>query len=245
MAPALAAGRRVETLFLDAGGVVLHPNWDRVAQALARVGVTTDAERLFAADLRAKHELDRPANARAASDDARTAQHFASVLRHAGLAPSAALDAALAEVRRYHAERNIWEGVPDEVRPALGRLRRLGLTIVMVSNANGTLAEHLKRLDLARFFDLVLDSYVEGVEKPDPLIFRRALERSGADPARTLHVGDLYYVDVAGARAAGIEAWLLDAADLYAGVDCERVRSLDDLATRLNPAGECHVPEGP
>jgi HAD superfamily hydrolase (TIGR01549 family) len=224
---------RLETLFLDAGGVVVHPNWARVAETLGRHGVRVEAQVLFAADLRAKHDLDLPANARAASDDARTAQHFACVLDHAGLTPSPASDAALAEVRRFHAERNIWEWVPDDVPPALERLRGLGVPLVMVSNANGTLHAHLERLGIAHFFDVVLDSYIEGVEKPDPLIFRRALERAHAAPETTLHVGDVYNVDVLGARAAGIEAWLLDAANLYGGVDCERVRSLDDLADRL------------
>ena len=63
-----------------------------------------------------------------------------------------------------------------------------------------------------RYFDHILDSWVEKVEKPDPRFFTRALERAGADPATTLHVGDLYYVDVRGARAAGLEAWLFDVA---------------------------------
>jgi putative hydrolase of the HAD superfamily len=236
MAGALRAGGAVETLFLDAGGVVLHPNWMRVAETLGRHGIEIDGLALFAADLRAKHELDRPANARAVSDDARTALHFACVLKHAGLAHTEATDAALAEVRRFHAERNIWEWVPEDVPPALARLRGLGLRLVMVSNANGTLHAHLERLGIARHFDLILDSFLEGVEKPDPLIFRRALERSGADPTTTLHVGDLYHVDVMGARAAGIEAWLLDAADLYVDADCPRVRSLGELATKLGSA---------
>ena len=44
-----------------------------------------------------------------------------------------------------------------------------------------------------------------------------------------MHVGDLYHVDVVGARAAGIQPVLLDAAGLYDECDCARVRSLDGL----------------
>ena len=53
-------GRRaIETVFLDAGGVLVHPNWVRVAGALARHGVAVDAGRLIAAEPRAKLEMDR------------------------------------------------------------------------------------------------------------------------------------------------------------------------------------------
>ena len=76
----------------------------------------------------------------------------------------------------------------------------------------------------------MLDSADEGVEKPDPRLFEIALARSGARAETTLHVGDLYSVDVVGARSAGLHAVLLDAADLYEEIDCPRVRSLDHLA---------------
>ena len=48
-----------------------------------------------------------------------------------------------------------------------------------------------------------------------------------------MHVGDLYYVDVAGARASGLQAMLIDPLGLYESFDVERVRTLDDLAGRL------------
>ena len=48
-----------------------------------------------------------------------------------------------------------------------------------------------------------------------------------------MHVGDLYHVDVAGARASGLQAMLLDPLGLYEGYDVERVRTLDELAGRL------------
>jgi HAD superfamily hydrolase (TIGR01549 family) len=224
---------KVETLFLDAGGVVVHPNWSRVAEALVRHGTPATAAVLATADLKAKHDLDVPEIVQTSSDDDRVDLYFSRVLAHAGIPRGRATEAALLEMRRYHAENNLWEWVPDGVRPALDRLRRMGLRLVLVSNANGTLHAHMQRLGLAPLFELMLDSCVEGIEKPDPRIFTRALERSHAERATTLHVGDLYHVDVVGARAAGIAAMLFDPADLYSRADCERVGSLDELATRL------------
>jgi putative hydrolase of the HAD superfamily len=71
------------------------------------------------------------------------------------------------------------------------------------------------------------------VEKPDPRLFEIALERAGARAETTLHVGDFYWIDVRGARAAGVHPVLLDAAWLYDAADCPRVRSLGELADRL------------
>jgi putative hydrolase of the HAD superfamily len=57
----------------------------------------------------------------------------------------------------------------------------------------------------------VLISDGEGVSKPDPEIFRRALERLGTNASDAVFVGDHPDVDVSGARAAGMKAvWRRD-----------------------------------
>jgi putative hydrolase of the HAD superfamily len=225
--------RPVETLFLDAGGVLVLPNWTRVSQALARYGVQASPDALGRADAFARRELDAPTMTRATNDAQRGWHYFNLVLKHAGIALSDATDAALAELKAYHEAENLWEQVPADVPRALARLRASGLQLVVVSNANGKLRFLMERLGLAPAFDVMLDSHVEGVEKPDPRLFQIALERSGGRPETTLHVGDLYHVDVVGARAAGLRAVLFDAAGLYPEADCPRVRSLTDLAEGL------------
>jgi len=225
--------RRPDTVFLDAGGVLVFPNWVRVSDELARHGVLAGADALAAAEPRAKREMDRSATIRATDDQRRGWLYFNLVLTHAGVPLSAATDAALAALHTYHAEHNLWETVPDDVVPALERLRALGLRLVIVSNANGTLHAVFARLGLAARVDVLFDSHRERVEKPDPRLFEIALERSGARAETTVHVGDLYHVDVVGARAAGLGAVLIDAADLYPDADCPRVRSLGQLCDRL------------
>jgi putative hydrolase of the HAD superfamily len=223
----------IETVFLDAGGVLVNPNWSRVAEAMGRHGVRVGADALAAAEPHAKRQLDTGAPVQATSDAARSWLYFDLVLQQAGVALSARTQAALAELAGYHAKHNLWESVPAGVPEALERLRAAGRRLVVVSNANGTLRAHFARLDLARHFDVLIDSFDEGVEKPDPRIFQRALERAGARKETTLHAGDFYSVDVVGARAAGLEAWLVDAAGLYADHDCTRVPSLPALVDRL------------
>jgi HAD superfamily hydrolase (TIGR01549 family) len=228
---------RIETLFLDAGGVLVSPNWTRVATHLAAHGVSVDAARLEAADAPARFELDTPENLRASSDGRKRWVFMELVLTHAAVALSDRTEAALREVRAYHDQHNLWETIPDEVPEALRRLRAIGLRLAVVSNANGTVRALFDRVGLRPLVDLVLDSWEEKVEKPDPRFFELALSRMNARPETTVHVGDLYEADVRGARNAGIEPVLLDRSGLYPDVDCRRVTSLLELADWLEGRG--------
>ena len=226
----------VETVFLDAGGVLVYPNWTRVSDALRRHGVDVTAEALAAAEPHAKHQLDVGGTIAATNDASRGWLFFDLILTHAGIPLTERTTAALEELHEYHRERNLWELVPTHVSPTLEALRARGLTLAVVSNANGTLCRHFDRLGLTAAFSCVLDSCDVQVEKPDPRIFEIALERSGARPETTIHVGDIYHVDVVGARSAGIRPVLLDEAGLYESADCPRIRSLPkllDLIPRL------------
>ena len=227
----------LETVFLDAGGVLIYPNWWRISDALAAQGVAVPPEALIEADPPARRELDDRGVIGGTTDATRGWLFFDLVLAHAGVARSDATAAALTELHRYHTASNLWEYVPAYVVPFLETLRGRGLRLVVVSNANGTLLKHMDRLDLTRRFDCVLDSADEGVEKPDPRFFDIALARSGARKDTTIHVGDLYHVDVVGARNAGLRGVLLDEANLRPDADCPRVQSLDELARRI-AAGE-------
>jgi HAD superfamily hydrolase (TIGR01509 family) len=223
----------LKNVFLDAGGVLLFPNWVRISEALARHGVTVSPGTLAAAEPHAKRTLDRGDTVAATNDTSRGWLYFNLILTAAGVPLSDATAAALDDLHAYHNTHNLWELVPDDVGPALLALRERGLRLTVVSNANGTLCAHAERVGLRPLVDCVLDSSDLGVEKPDPRLFEIALERSGAERDTTIHVGDLYEVDVVGARAAGIRGVLLDAAGLYDDVDCPRVRSLDDLVNAI------------
>jgi len=223
----------IRTLFLDAGGVLVFPNWHRVSDALAAQGVAVEPAVLAGADARARRRIELAHIVGTTTDQQRGWLYFNLVLDGAGITQDGRTDRALDQLKAYHREWNLWEHVPADVPRALERIRQLNLKVVVVSNANGRLTFLFDRLGLSRFFDLMLDSSVEGVEKPDPRLFMLAVSRSGAEAGSTLHVGDLYSVDVVGARAAGLRAALLDPEDLYPDADCPRLRSLGELADRL------------
>ena len=229
--------RSVRTLLLDAGGVLVRPSFARVAQALVEQGVAARPEALAAAEVLARKDMDRLPSAGRSTDEERAFLYFDMVLDRAGIARSASTDKALRALKRWHDEHNLWEDVLAGVRSSLERLRQAGLRMAVVSNANGTVDRLFERLELARFFHAIVDSQVEGIEKPDPRLFELALARAGGERATALHVGDLYHVDVAGARAARLRVVLVDEGGLYPGADCPRVRSLAELAAHLVPEG--------
>jgi HAD superfamily hydrolase (TIGR01509 family) len=218
----------LSTIFLDAGGVLVTPNWNRVSAALAAQGVEVPADALLAADPLVRRDIDLGLGG-VASDQQRGWLYFNRILDYCGVPRSAATDAALDDLQAYHSVQNLWESIPVGVPETLDELRLMGLKLVVVSNANGKLKVLFERLGLARRFDVMLDSAEEGVEKPDPRLFQLALERSQSRPEETVHVGDLYHVDVEGARGAGLDAVLLDVADLYGAYDCVRIRDIREL----------------
>ncbi|MDX1650641.1 MAG: HAD-IA family hydrolase, partial [Myxococcota bacterium] len=150
---------------------------------------------------------------------------------------AAALAAALTPVLRVpgRADR-LWSRLLPGVRGALDAFRTMGLRLVVVSNADGSVERGLRAAGVRAFFDAVVDSAHVGFEKPDPRIFTHALRGVGAEASRTLHVGDLYHADVEGARAAGLHALLLDPWNDWPEPDCERLPDLAALAARLRKA---------
>ena len=80
--------------------------------------------------------------------------------------------------------------------------------------------------------ECVIDSGEVGVVKPDPRIFRIALDAIGLEPEQTWYVGDMPAIDVIGARAAGIEPLVIDPYDFHGGHDYETIASLRDIAAR-------------
>ena len=100
---------------------------------------------------------------------------------------------------------------PDAAQ-TLSSLRASGLKLGLITNGSVRMqSRKLECLALSPMFDTVLISEAEGIHKPDPQIFHRALERLNANPGQGVFVGDHPEVDVAGAKAAGMRAiWRRD-----------------------------------
>lgn len=89
----------------------------------------------------------------------------------------------------------------------LDALRERGLKLGLVSNALDPpwlLHRDLEQLGIAERLDAAVFSSEVGRRKPDPAIFRAALDRLDVEPERALHVGDMLVQDVHGASELGM-----------------------------------------
>ena len=108
----------------------------------------------------------------------------------------------------HFAEPGVWNLYPDvpEVLSALqGRFE-----LFVVSNFDGRLRVILEHLGVSKYFRNIFLSSELGADKPDPLIFQRALKLSGFSPNEVLHVGDDPERDWAAAEKADLRVFKLD-----------------------------------
>jgi HAD superfamily hydrolase (TIGR01549 family) len=216
--------RRYDAILFDAGNTLVHLDHARVAE-IAGQGI--DEVAVWRGDRAVRTNAVLLSQLSGGHLDSwRTYMEFA--LEAAGLEKELAINAAT-RVFQAHLQRNLWRRVQADVEPTLRRLRAAGYVVGVVSNAEGTVAQLLHEVGLASLLDFVIDSHYVGFEKPDPRIFALALERAGTAPERTLYVGDIYAVDVVGARGAGMDAALLDSFGVHRDVDCPRLFTLGDV----------------
>lgn len=215
----------LRAVFFDAGNTLVRIDYAAIAAALAEHGVTASAEAVQRSEWRARVRLDSDVFARTgeiASTEARSthSRYLAYVLEGLGVTDPVLMQALDAWRRGYNQPLGLWTAPEPAAVPALRLARQAGLATAVISNSNGTIREILARLELLPLVDFVLDSHEEGVEKPDPAIFGRALARAGVAAPQAAYIGDLYSVDVAGARAAGLRAVLLDPGGHWERRDC-------------------------
>jgi putative hydrolase of the HAD superfamily len=105
----------------------------------------------------------------------------------------------------------------DDVLPVIEELRRLGLSLALVSNGVRDLDEFVLHHGLD--VDAAVCSRQHGWIKPHETIFRAALERIGVEPAEAAMVGDSPEDDIEGARALGMRAFLVDRENRYPEIE--------------------------
>jgi len=221
-------------LFFDAGNTLVFPNLPLVAEKLSQRGARVALSDLERIEQETRFKLDDPELIRSSNDGARWTLYFETIFRRCGVTDPGVIGTVLHELRTIHHTSNLWELVPPDVPAALRGLQG-SFRMSVISNANGTVREKLRRVGLLDFFETVLDSGEEGIEKPDPRIFHEAVKRTGASLEQSLYIGDMYHIDVAGARAAGMHVVLLDPAGLHRDKPVRRIPDLAALLASVDP----------
>jgi putative hydrolase of the HAD superfamily len=229
---------RFDAVLFDAGGVLwdLRPSVEDVfAEALSEAGVRTERARLGEAMRKADRLLDDDLAKLDGTDESHFWRRYDGlVLDDLGVHQDADTFAAglSSELRGVFMKTESWVPYPDAI-PALEAVRGMGLKTGMVSNASELARRVLKNLDMERFFDVIVISEEVGVRKPDPRIFRIALNRVDTEPSRTMFLGDKPATDLAGATRAGITGVLVDRHGTFPDSGFTRIETLDGLVGLL------------
>ena len=225
---------RIDAVFFDAGETLVHPHPsfpDLFARILVREGHDVDArtirERIhvisdrFAAAAR-DNELwtTTPERSRRFWHDV-----YGIFFEHLGIRNANGL---IDTVYREFTDLANY-ALFDDVVPALDRLRDAGMKLGVVSNFEEWLERLLEQLGVRPYFDVRVISGIEGLEKPDPAIFRLAMARAGVTADRSAYVGDSPVFDVEPALALGMTPVLIDRRDRYPDAAGTRIHSLDEL----------------
>ena len=224
----------LRAVLFDAGGTLIHPDYRRVGAVLERVLGRTPAPAAFReAEYAGRAAVEAGMDAAGGSRDGdRWTVHFGALLATLGFSAEE-VERVAPHLVAEHRRANLWTVPEPGAAEALAALREAGYVVGVVSNADGTVDRLLATAGLAAYLAFVVDSGAVGIEKPDPRIFRLALDRAGVAPEEALYVGDLYPVDVVGARSAGIEPVLLDPLGRYGDRDCRTAPDVPSLSREL------------
>lgn len=94
----------------------------------------------------------------------------------------------------------------------LEKLRSNNLVLGMITNGKGQFQiDNIRALGIKKYFEKILVSEWEGIKKPDPQIFKRALEQLNVSPNESIFVGDHPKNDVNAAQNVGMKGiWKKD-----------------------------------
>jgi len=221
----------VATILFDVGNTLTWVDLPRAARLLTDEGRPCPPEALAPAEAEARRVMyGLP---RSLTDGERWLAYVDTILSQVGLAGDPELPRLRERFFEVHRTEHLWRHVLPGTAAILARIRGRGFRLGVVSNSDGRVPRLLEDVGLAEPFEVIVDSQLVGVEKPDPRIFEIALEQLAAPAASAIYVGDYRDVDVVGARRAGLRPVLLDPLELEDGADFPVIRKLEELEELL------------
>lgn len=233
--------RFIETIFLDAGNTMVSMDFAWIRAELKRHDILCNIDDLMRAEAAARPFFSANLNKLKSTEGQNAFTYYFKKILHKLEATSRMGDeehdniihSILPILQAPGANERLWSFLLPGVKQGLDILRKKGYHLVVVSNSDGTVEKCLENAGIRHYFNSVVDSGLVGFEKPDPRLFQYALELSGSVPEKTLHVGDMYHIDILGAFSAGMHAILIDPFDDWKDVDCLKSPDLLSVARML------------
>jgi putative hydrolase of the HAD superfamily len=216
----MSARAPVRAVVFDAGHTLLEADYEALTAYLRSRGHALDEAAVVDAERRARMRLDVERAAQPKPGRTGEGRYVRYLVEQLGITDEAERRAVADWRRTFNLPVGLCRRPDPEASTALQQARRQGLVVGVISNSNGSVARALADVGLAPHLDFVIDSTVVGITKPDPRIFTLALQAAAATASETVYVGDSYFVDVVGARQAGLGAVLFDPGGVWGPRDC-------------------------
>ena len=219
--------RSVRGVLFDLGGTLVDERaFDTMVEFAAVAGLELDEGHLAHAYAEVERESDGPQRWS-------VERFWAAVLERAAGRP-----VAPTVTERFFEQTRRWSPVPrlySDTTRCLTQLREEGRAMGVVSNSRSeeSVRATLRATGIHDFFRVVVSSGTEGVAKPDPEIFRRAVERLRIPLEECFYVGNLAYTDAKAARSAGLRSAWLHRDGWGFGDDPPEITSLTELPFHL------------
>jgi FMN phosphatase YigB (HAD superfamily) len=204
----------------DAGHTLLAMDYTELTAYMRSRGHDINETAVIVAERLARAHLDVERATQPTRERTGAGRYVRYLLDNLGITDDAERSAVADWRRRFNVPIGLCHRADPEAAKALQRARHAGLVTGVISNSNGSVRLALEQAGLAANLDFVIDSSLVGLAKPDPRIFAFGLTAANVGPSETVYVGDSYFVDVVGARQAGLEAVLFDPGRLWGERDC-------------------------
>ncbi len=240
----MTAPGRPAAVLLDVGGIFHLPDHDIIAGACERAGAPIDRK---AVDIDLAHYTATTAFRTDYTGEMPWEEYwnayidlYATVL---GIGPDH--DFRADAVEHLHSEFStaaIWCRIIPGSVDGLRAVVATGVRVGVISNADGFVAQRLRDQEVLQVgpgigvpVECVIDSGEVGVSKPDPRIFKLALDAMGLTADQCWYVGDMPGIDVVGARAAGMHVLVMDPFGVHGdNPGFDTVTSLHDVAKLID-----------
>lgn len=220
----------IEAVFLDVGGVFHLPVHEPIVGALRERGIEIDPDLLDRAHYAGAAAYRRGHNQK-------VHPYIVGYAGALGIGDDS-LEPAIDALGRVFRNPGVWARIIPGSIEGLRRLAETKVALAIVSNADGTMEARLLEEKICQVGEgegvpvvMVCDSTAVGVAKPDPGIFKIALDAVGVAPENAVHVGDTVEADVKGALAAGVTPLHIDPHHFCSDSSHDHVKTLDDVTT--------------
>lgn len=223
----------IKTVTIDMGNTIVSLNYELLKDYIGIIGIISTSKQIKRAEIVARLKVASMVQKGESSESALFfTKYYEEILSGIGVIEGVQeLAIKLNRLLKNEVKtEDLWSNLLDRSEEALINFQKIGLKIIVISNSDGTVKKQLIRQGLEKYFDGIIDSYIVGVEKPNPAIFYLAAAKYNFNTKEALHIGDNYYTDIIGAQKAMMYSILLDPYDAWKGYDCPKCNTMFEVS---------------